>query len=446
VRIKIGSQSSYPFGAARGRLKLLDGLGVRTTITAISALAAGLAVIALSRSLEADAAWYIKLAQGHLADVPKPFATRLLYPWLVRLVQNGMSVELGTAFVVTAACCLLVTVVVTARMLGRLPLIGILGIVASPFFFVLASNYHLPDILHAALLALFFLSLRGKRPWLSLLLLVPMALTREQTLVLGFCTAVLAFRASQFRFSIGVGAVTIVGFVTTVAIGRLTGPNIHQMPDLLYLLLKVPFNFSKNILGLQMWADTFDQSHICTPIATWPMPNGIHLGVIERIGICGYDLGLPLSTLIIALTTFGVAPTLLLILSKRGGTSYMKRLPQWIQIAIAYGAFCFITAPFVGSSVFRLIGYAWPAFWLAMPQLLPGVVNKPTRYISIFAINLATYLLALVPRDQIVIALGLVAALVILHWATARIFGQISFEPEEAREDKSDVSLAPARV
>jgi len=43
--------------------------------------------------------------------------------------------------------------------------------------------------------------------------------------------------------------------------------------------------------------------------------------------------------------------------------------PIWVVIGLLYGLASFLIGPMLGASVNRLIGYGWPAFWLAVPFL-----------------------------------------------------------------------------
>ena len=43
--------------------------------------------------------------------------------------------------------------------------------------------------------------------------------------------------------------------------------------------------------------------------------------------------------------------------------------PLWLRAALVYGLVSALLAPAAGTMLPRLVGYAWPAFWLAAPLL-----------------------------------------------------------------------------
>ena len=51
------------------------------------------------------------------------------------------------------------------------------------------------------------------------------------------------------------------------------------------------------------------------------------------------------------------------------------------QTAFAYGATCLIFAPLIGVTPVRYFLYAWPLYWLALPELLKGLKFDRTRII-----------------------------------------------------------------
>ena len=57
----------------------------------------------------------------------------------------------------------------------------------------------------------------------------------------------------------------------------------------------------------------------------------------------------------------------------RGGltpTAPLRTWPLAVQIAFVYGLISCLLGTSLGTGVFRLVGYGWPLFWLALPYLL----------------------------------------------------------------------------
>jgi hypothetical protein len=44
-------------------------------------------------------------------------------------------------------------------------------------------------------------------------------------------------------------------------------------------------------------------------------------------------------------------------------------MPLYVQLAFVSGGLFWLLAPFSGPSLMRLVGYAWPFFWIALPYM-----------------------------------------------------------------------------
>ncbi|KPJ61362.1 MAG: hypothetical protein AMJ46_01265 [Latescibacteria bacterium DG_63] len=79
----------------------------------------------------------------------------------------------------------------------------------------------------------------------------------------------------------------------------------------------------------------------------------------------------PFRLLTYVLTTFGIAPLLAVKLFRdRRRLIGDERL--WLIAAFGYGVSVLLLAPTMGLDTDRKVGFAWPAFWLAVPLLLAG--------------------------------------------------------------------------
>jgi hypothetical protein len=318
---------------------------------------------------------YAIIAQGRMSEVIKPFANRVLAANLVHEVTaaTGLSTEQG--FAVIGLLSLFGIAACTAAVLNsytKQPAF-VFALLLIPWTLDLFREYYLPDLPHAALAAIYFLLLYNGRYWESVALLLLMQLTREATLLLAAVAVVVLIRDGRWKPALAsagavVAAMAVVGYAT-----RDAQPNLHHINSGLYLVLKVPFNISRNVFGVMLWTDSLGDKELPT---VWAMdlPSWLQRGNIHKIEYCGLDPVNPMTTLMSFLTLFGVVPVLVIrelwLRWKRrvsGGV-----LQPWVKIALAYGLVSFFAGPALGASVRRLVGYGWPAFLLAGALLLAG--------------------------------------------------------------------------
>jgi hypothetical protein len=166
-------------------------------------------------------------------------------------------------------------------------------------------------------------------------------------------------------------AVLVAGSVLSSAFSKLGQPNIHNMPDILFLALKVPYNFALNYLGICVWTEVTGIGH---PIVTWQIPPFLHLAD-KQIGF-NFEWHYPFDTAIALLTVFGSGPVFLAHYARR----WRLMLAEFwvIQVIFFYGAISYLLGPAVGNMVSRLVGYGWPVFWIALPYLFYRSGFKPS--------------------------------------------------------------------
>ena len=156
------------------------------------------------------------------------------------------------------------------------------------------------------------------------------------------------------------------------------------------MLPKVPWNFLRNILGINVWANLYPNCGV----PRWQVP--IHLGPLHAIGSCGMVLELPIETLAYALTAFGLLPLLLFKLRRvrpEAGTP-ASRGDLLLRFTLIYGGISFVLAPLLGESLARLFDYSWPLFLVALPLLLSasGATFSSTRAAVMFlGLHLAVF-------------------------------------------------------
>ena len=216
-----------------------------------------------------DSEQYAALARGHADQVASPFSQRVLHPALLR-VLGSTGLGLRSAVVVVALVALVGFVVAMARLLRDLPRWAPFLLLAVPFTVYAYREAYLPDLAFAALLAGLLLVLRrSPRPWTALLL-VPMFATRESTLLVAAVLAVVAWRRRLRALTAATVAAVVVGQVIEKLATAAGQQSLHQIGGLTYLVAKLPYNFMRNIVGVQVWTnDIVGTPSACTPHVTW---------------------------------------------------------------------------------------------------------------------------------------------------------------------------------
>jgi hypothetical protein len=335
---------------------------------------------------------YFRMAQGHPETAYNYYAGRMLHPFAARLLAKALLIDLHRAFFIAAWIALLAFCVFLSLYIRKLNLNPalLIPLVCVPATFALFRGYYFHDLFHAMLLAGFFV-LYSYSAWAALPILFLLHLTRESTILLSAWLAVISLRRRDWTYALSVVAVAALGVGITNATVHAALPNKHGINPLEMYLLKVPYGFCYNILGLVFWSDTNARSTSCT--ARWIVSVAGHLGSIRQVGFCGFQPGLILNTLAAFLVPFGVEPAILARLVRER----WRALPQQgvvFQTVCAYGATCLIIAPLIGIDPARYVLYAWPLFWLALPELLPGLTYDRSRVITLLALNAAAGIVA----------------------------------------------------
>ncbi len=314
-----------------------------------------------------DSIAYLEIASGHLHNVESPFTKRLAYPFLAMFLTKIFSVPLPESFLFLSLFSLgfLSYGVATflEKVIGR-PFWALFPLF-TPFPYESAALGYLPDLFHMAFTVLFFLILLEGRIWASLILLFFLCLVRENTLLLCLILALIAWWRGKKELAWGAFAVLLLGAAIASCLAKLGKPNVHHLPDIIYLALKVPYNFMANILGIVVWTNVL---HGGTPLFKFTLPPFVQrLGEDKQIGIF-INLIFPFRTLIVLATIFGSSPLLLPKLFR--SRALLSSMPFALQLMLVYGIISYFLGTSLGAWTSRLIGYGWPAFWLAIPCLL----------------------------------------------------------------------------
>lgn len=339
-------------------------------------------------ALHSDSRYYLAVAEGRIAEVPDPFTKRVLYPWVVKYTAQvtGMSIE--TSFAVCGNLAFIVLVVTLLPMIQRYVCSQWVTIVlfVTMTSLILAREIQLPDLLHASLLAVFLALLLKQRLYASLVILAFLQLTRESTILVTFFFVILTLAKKRWKVACLALAITVGGLGVAGKVSEQGLPNIHRLNPIVYLAAKVPFNFAKNVLGIELWADTFVKNRPETfpdePLFRMKPPSWLPAGSIQEVGIYKFNPSKPLNTLVQLLTIFGVLPTLVLpFLFRRTTWAPTDESSQFVlPLAVSYGMMSYLLAPCLGASIARLIGYGWPCFWVAVPMLIADKVDKGINF------------------------------------------------------------------
>lgn len=320
----------------------------------------------------ADATEYLKMAEGRIDLVPKPFCTRILHPFVVRALALNGRVTVHQAFWWVGLVSLIIFTSSAALILRQTtPYAGVaVPLLLTPFLASLFRMYYLPDLFHAALLGVFFLLVLNNRLWESLGVLLLLHLTRESTLLLTAILVVACVQRSRPGYAFLLLAVAAAGTFATFYVSRMGQPNIHHMNSLAYMLLKVPFNFCKNVFGIILSVNTFYWWDTSRPLVTFESPTWMRIGSIHTVGVCGFVPARPLQTLQLLLTTFGIAPVVVVSELVRSAGPLLRRSPSGCSWPWSMDSLHFCWARPLVIWTERLVGYGWPAFLLAAPVIV----------------------------------------------------------------------------
>ena len=356
--------------------KLLNTSIILASIVASIVILSHLNII--NSKLICDSEWYINLATGNYHDVVKPFINRIVYPFLARIVVLLTGVGAKNAFLALNIVSLFV--LLTALFIIVKPFIHnklvYVPIIFTPVLFDLYQNYCLSELFYGALLGIFFILLRQGNLWGTLVLLFLLFLTRENTIILSIVTIIICFYKRQTKYAALVIVVSGAAMAAISCISHYGQPNIHKLPEILYLALKIPVNFISNFTGVIIWTNTLSLSEVSAhtwinnPLIQVALPQWLCFGDVTSVGIYGFDIFRPMNTFLVLLTSFGIGPVLLLLVIKINYRHIFNETPVWLLIVMAYGIFSYFIGTSIGADVTRLIAYGWPAFWLVTPILM----------------------------------------------------------------------------
>jgi hypothetical protein len=320
-----------------------------------------------------DADWYSLMASGMGSKVIMPFANRFLAPWIVFCFHRMFHLSIEIGFRIVSLASLFCLAAVTLRIIGinrrSIPL-G-LGILSLSLWLDWYGDYYLPDLFHAALLVIMLSFIQRNRLVAAAWMLPLLFLTRESTLLVVLVLLPLLYREYKVWITSLFLGLTVVGAALSRFLTRDALPNIRGMNDTLYMFCKVPWNAARNLLGIEVWANS---DPYCAAVKTWSLP--FNIGKNHMVGYCAfhwYAFPLVLSGY---LTVFGIAPVLCLYLVRNTPWQQVAKTEKlFLHLCLLYGGIAFLISPALGTDYLRLMSYGWPAFFLFTPLVLKRFWN-----------------------------------------------------------------------
>ena len=315
-----------------------------------------------------DSFHYMSMAKHRMDMAMLPFACRQLGVLLVQASVNLLHLSIANSFILEGAISfgILLTTVLYSLTHSDAP-VWVLPAIAGLFFWTLQlENLVLPDLIYAALLSCLLLLLRRGNLMLAALMMFPLMLARESTLLTLVCFLIAGWRILRIREAVAAILATVAGtlLVKHLTIGALS--NQEGISPTFYMVAKMPWNFLKNVLGLNPWANVYRS---CA-VPRWQMP--LHIGPLHAIGFCTADFHYPITAIACAFASFGLFPLLFLKLRRVCIESLNKPGSDaiFLRFCLLYGAVSFLLTPLLGESFLRLYFYSWPLFLVAMPILI----------------------------------------------------------------------------
>lgn len=348
-------------------------LGLFVALSALLAMVAGIAEGGVWTQSDVD--WYVGIAGGQTSSVLQPFASRQLGPLLVRGMMHLLHFDVHTGFAIEGVVCLLATLTLVGYILLRsgVPTFSLIAVGGLTVWATLFNGLALPDLFYSALVGLFLLFLYRERYLWAALMLLPLYVARESTILLLVCFLIAGWRLIRPVHALIALVAAFAGMRIVKHLVAAAPGNRENISPLAYMVGKLPWNFAKNVLGLPLWASN-NSSNCAVPRWQW----GLHLGSIHAVGVCSYKPSYTLWTVFLALTSFGLLPLVCVYLGRR-----FPRL-LWpesmiLRFCVVYGVISFLLAPNLGASVPRLYSYAWPLLAIGAPLLALRFLNLPPK-------------------------------------------------------------------
>jgi hypothetical protein len=375
---------------------------------------------------------------GNPSHVQRQFAGRILHPLFVHQIARVGGIGIDHAFLIVAVAALALFAIAMAELWREIgaPAPALAPLLCTPFLIDQFWRIYSQGLLEWAIVAWFFLALRRDRAVLAAAMLFLACVTRESALILAAAAIAAAFARGNSRLAVLAPTATAAAFALASFVARDSLPNLHHVSGPLFLALKFPFEFARNVLGLTLVPNTLANSpgNHCVSIFRVMLPAFLRFGDLSWVSYCGFDSRRMLATFSVLACGFGVGPAVLIALFKRGRVSR-----EWLMIALLYGVAAYLIGTSEGTALYDEIGSGWPAFWIGVPALMMSGERPTARALAaLLACNAAvSWMLPLAARAgagglAIVIALALMANGFAYRAAAANEAASPSIDPGES--------------
>jgi len=323
-----------------------------------------------------DRLYYLKIAKGEQHEVISPFSKRVAHPLFAAAFSQIFKGDLRKSFQVISLLSLIVFLLAITLLYRRFQIAPpLILFTVSPYLVQIFYDYYMHDLFYGALLALFLVLF--SRSILSSFIFIPLLfIVRESTLLVSLVLFFVLLREKKYRDILIILGATAIGIVLSNFFAHAGLPNRYGFSEIFYMGSKIIYNTSLNFFGIELWNSSMNS---CTPKVIFNLP--FLVGKINQIGYCAWHPINSLITLVQWLTIFGLLPSLLLKIKSR--LSVVDSHKTIIYFCLIYGFLSFVLGPMIGPGGFRLTGYGWPCFWVAI-LALQKTISWPFFILNLF--------------------------------------------------------------
>jgi hypothetical protein len=342
-----------------------------------------------SAAIDDDLKYYHLIASGKLNEVIYPFSNRLLYPLAAGFITLITGISINFSFLLLNLISLVGIIYSITWYFKKESNSSLLSFfILSPLLCFYFQFYYMPDLFFSFLLMLFVISIRKNNLYSICGLLMLLYLTKETALIVTLVLLPIYWFGKEKRSFVIVLIISILMLIVNQFLQYHYKPNIHQLNNILYLVLKMGYNFLYNIGGIRLWSNTFSMIP-CEPVYFMNLEKYHIFGQIKSVGFCSFDIYRPLATLSILLSVFGILLSgLIFFIRKNKIKTLLTHLPTEVLFSLILGVLLFLVGTSSGSWVYRLVGYGWPAFWIATIYFISTGIAKKQAYIILLIVQL----------------------------------------------------------
>jgi len=316
-----------------------------------------------------DIEHYVTMSQGKFGQAGEPYASRVLGPLLANLVTRLTDIPAMKALAVVNATSFILFFASAGHYLRRneIKLADSQIFLITPYSFVVVKYLYVPDAIGIMLCFLFIIfSCERKNSVYSSIFAVLTVMARKTFFVPIFFIVLLKISHKKLLSSIVLLFSIIVGFLLIYFIVGKGGANRHGMNMISYYILKIPANLLGNILGIDMYTNTYQWCE--DPIFVFDVSKILFIGNIDIVGLCYPSFMKIARTLFVYAVIFGMWPFVAMYILIKCIKGREFRDVSFIIIAGTVSLFL-LSAGF-GRTVERLFIYSYPFLIYAGPALI----------------------------------------------------------------------------